>query len=160
MLLDDYVTQVQTQLSAAAALGDERTKEVAAALAGATGSAVRLAILDAIAAAVDEINASLLDNPDVLTIGLHLQGDQVQFQANRISPEPAETPTEEGEATARISLRLSEQLKSDVERAAETDSVSVNTWLVRAARAHLASGVGSGMHGIRATHRITGWISG
>ena len=45
MQLDGYVRDVAQQLTAAAALGDDRVREIATALATAAGPAVRLAIL-------------------------------------------------------------------------------------------------------------------
>ena len=69
--------------------------------------------------------------------------------------------------TPRISLRLSEALKSDVEAAAKADAVSVNTWLVRAAGHALSHrsrpGDASGASGTSTRvsgHRITGWVNG
>ena len=47
-------------------------------------------------------------------------------------------PDAEEGATARINLRLPEQLKAGVEQAAARERLSVNTWLVRVAAAALA----------------------
>jgi hypothetical protein len=46
-------------------------------------------------------------------------------------PAPAPAPTGDGEQ-ARITLRLPEQLKEAVERAAAAEGISTNAWLVRA----------------------------
>lgn len=46
-------------------------------------------------------------------------------------PQPQPLPAEDG-PSARITLRLPESLKAQVEAAAERERVSVNTWLVRA----------------------------
>jgi hypothetical protein len=51
------------------------------------------------------------------------------------SPPP---PPEGEEATARINLRLPEQLKAGIEQAASRERLSVNAWLVRVAAAALA----------------------
>ena len=45
--------------------------------------------------------------------------------------EPSSATAEDG-ASARITLRLSEALKTSVEAAAAREGVSVNTWIVRA----------------------------
>jgi hypothetical protein len=50
---------------------------------------------------------------------------------------PAPPEADEG-ATARINLRLPEQLKAGIEQAASRERLSVNAWLVRAAAAALA----------------------
>ena len=75
MRLNDGVQRVAEQLAAAAALGDERTRDVAGALAATVAPAVRLAVLEALAAAAQEINAGLLDVPGTPTVGIRLDGD-------------------------------------------------------------------------------------
>src|SRR5438309_7937763 len=136
MHLTPHLAQVQDQLTAAAALGDDRTREIAASLATAAAPAVRLAVLNALSAAADEITAALLDHPGSPTVSVRLDEDDVHISVQNTA-EPATPPTEaraeEGDTSARISLRLSEALKSDIDRAAARDGVSVNTWLVRAA---------------------------
>jgi hypothetical protein len=170
MMLDGYVRQVHDQLVAAAALGDERTQQVAGSLATAAAPAVRLAILAAVAAAADGITAALLDSPGAPTVTVHVDGDDVRVAVTSTEPEPSPTRSDDGDATARISLRLSEQLKTEVEQAAGSDGVSVNTWLVRAAGTALAPSWSSvfaaagrnATGGKRGTnsHRVTGWING
>jgi HicB family len=44
---------------------------------------------------------------------------------------PAPKPPAEDPTTARITLRLPQRLKEEIEAAAERDGVSVNTWLIR-----------------------------
>ena len=61
-------------------------------------------------------------------------------------PDPTEAApprADDGDASARISLRLSESLKTDIDVAATRDGISVNTWLVRVATAAL-NGPGPG----------------
>lgn len=167
MQLSPYVAEVRAQLTAAAALGDDATRRTAAALAAAAEPATRLAVLAAVTAAADEITAALLDSPDSPSVAVRLDGDELRIEV-RSSEASTTAPPDEAEATARISLRLSDALKSDVESAARGDAVSVNTWLVRAAARALAgnrarsgrdmSGGWDG-HGNN-PHRITGWING
>jgi hypothetical protein len=174
MHLDEHIRQVHQQLAATAALGDERTQQIAEALAGAAVPAVRLALIGALSAAADEVTAALLDAPGSPTVAVRLDGDDVRVDVAFDTGEPAAPPADEGEASARISLRLSESLKSEVERAAAQESVSVNTWLVRAAGNALrgawggwpphADWPGSGGRGGqgrgRNARRVTGWIDG
>lgn len=63
------------------------------------------------------------------------------------------------ENDARISLRLPDALKGQVEAAARGDGVSVNTWLLRAANAALAPAP-TFRHAAGSSGRITGWING
>jgi hypothetical protein len=65
---------------------------------------------------------------------------------------------DEGDNDARISLRLPESLKSQIENAARAEGVSVNSWLVRAANSALSPGQSFRAHGHGG--RITGWING
>ena len=189
MELDPHLEQVHEQLRAAAALGDERTQHIAAALATAVTPAVRLAVISALSAATDEITAALLDYPGSPAVAVRLDGDEITIDVRAAAPATAadELPRpDEGEASARISLRLSETLKNEIDAAAEREGVSVNTWLVRAAAAAIRAqsaapfggerpfSAGGGPfgpfgpgnwppHGKRPVgdaHRITGWING
>lgn len=161
MQLSPFVTQVQAQLSAAAALGDDATRRVADALSAAAEPATRLAILAAVTAAADEVTAALLDSPDASSLAVRLDGDELRIEV-RVIEAHHEAPAEDADASARISLRLSEALKADVESAAKADSVSVNTWLVRAATRALAPSRAraAGWDTRASGHRITGWVNG
>jgi hypothetical protein len=168
MQLDTYVQQVQDQLSAAAALGDDRVRELAATLASAAGPAVRLAVLGALAAAADEITAALLDSPGAPTVAVHIDTDDIRIAVTTSAAEATRPPRpDDGDTSARISLRLSEGLKAEIDAAAAQTGVSVNTWLVRAA----TTGLGSASNGPNGdiggwdyrnanAHHITGWING
>lgn len=175
MQVHPHLEQVQDQLRAAAALGDERTKQIADALATAATPAVRLAVLNSLTAAADEITAALLDFPGSPVVTIRLDGDEaaVDVHATSHTVEAEEPRRDEGEPTARISLRLTEALKTDIDAAAEQEGVSVNTWLVRAASAALdpnpfsswinagfGPGGGRGRQRRDNQHRVTGWING
>jgi hypothetical protein len=142
MQLDHHLAQVHDQLAAAAALGDERTHEIAQTLATTATTAVRLALMNAVSQAADEITAALLDYPGSPAVAVRLDGDEITVEVR--GPEPAASASEsrrdDGDPSARISLRLSEALKADIDEAADRDGVSVNTWLVRAATAALDPG--------------------
>lgn len=159
MQLSPFVAQVQTQLAAAAALGDDATRHVADALAAAAEPATRLAVLAAVTAAADEVTAALLDVPGAPSLAVRLDGDELRIEV-RVAEPVHDAPAEETDTSARISLRLSEALKSEVESAAKADSVSVNTWLVRAATRALAPSRAAGWDTRASGHRITGWING
>lgn len=177
MQIEPYIEDVAAQLRASAALGDARTQEIAAALGETAHSAIQLALMRALSAAAEEISAALFEvgAPGSPTVAAHLDGGEVAFTV-ATTDEPATPSPDDGDATARISLRLSEGLKGEIEQAAEQESVSVNTWLVRAARQLLnqrssgwtasgwspqSGGWGPGSSGGgRAGRRITGWVNG
>ena len=179
MQIGQHVEHVRHQLRTAAALGDERTQQIAASLADTIGPAVQLAVMSALSSAADEITAALLDTPGAPAVSVSLDGDGSHGDAGevRIDVRPtaldagasAEPGTDDGDATARISLRLSESLKTEIDAAARREGVSVNTWLVRtAARAavhtsahRLAQEITQdALRRAGSAHRITGWING
>jgi uncharacterized protein (DUF1778 family) len=180
MQLQSYVAQVQAHLAAAAALGDERTRQTAEALAAAAEPAMRLAVLGAVSAASDEITAALLDAPGSPAVSVRMDGEELRVEVRTAAPETEASPAPpapdaDADTSARISLRLSEVLKSEIEAAAKTESVSVNTWLVRVASRALAhsraaaggptwpggaAGFAFDARGKNSAHRITGWVNG
>ncbi|MGI8921786.1 MAG: toxin-antitoxin system HicB family antitoxin [Solirubrobacteraceae bacterium] len=167
MQFDELIHRVCDQLATSAALGDEGTQQIAATLATTVEPAVRLAIMDALADAADEITAALLDVPGGPVVAVRLDGDQLRVDVTRGQPQAAARSADDGDASARISLRLSEALKADLEAAAGRDGLSVNSWLVRAATDALAAGSGSLSWGRSGpggrshnSQRITGWVNG
>ncbi len=175
MQLNDYVGQVHDQLVAAAALGDDRTQQIAATLTGTAGPAVRLAILAALSDAAEEITAALLDSPGSPTVTVRLDGEDVRVEVVGTEPGPGASPPtrpDEGDASARITLRLPESLKADIEQSAGGEGISVNTWLLRAAQGALNGTWRSGWGPNTGTaapggarrggnpHHLSGWING
>jgi hypothetical protein len=169
MQIDTHLSRVHEQLVAAAALGDDRTREIADALSTAAVPALRLALLAAVSEIADEITAALLDHPGSPAVTVRIDHDEVAVDVRAIAPPDdaahAARPAD-GEANARISLRLSDALKAGIDAAAERDGVSVNTWLVRAAASAIAPGApgdGRGERGRGRRHEaqhISGWING
>lgn len=140
MNLDPYVEAIQRQLVAAAETGGVEARALAAQLAGALESAVRLSLQDALASAVSEISVELAPG----SVELRLRGRDPEFvvtlpaadSQHRADPErlPASIALEvEQGATARINLRLPERLKMRVDAAATAAGLSLNAWLVRVA---------------------------
>jgi hypothetical protein len=167
MQLGTYVGQLQDQLAAAASLGDEQTRRIAEGLAAAAGPAIQLAVLDAVSAAAEEITAALLDSPGAPAVAVRLDGHELAVDVRATAAdEPAPSPADDGDANARISLRLPEALKSEIEAAAKRADVSVNTWLNRTALGALAwpGRPAWPEHPAHAdgpaAHRITGWLNG
>jgi len=167
MQVQPYVSQVQSQLSAAAALGDDTTRATASALAAAAEPAVRLAVLGAVSSAADEITSALLDSPGAPAVSVRIDRDDLRIEVHvceAVEPvvdDPAAGP-DEADPTARISLRLSDALKGQIEAAARADAVSVNGWILRAASLALSGAArGRGRSaGTAAGHRVTGWFNG
>jgi hypothetical protein len=163
MDLTPYVENLRRELEVAADAGGEDARALAARLTAALEPAVRLMLLDALAAAADEVTRELAPG----SIELRLRAGEPDFV---VTPAPAEeaveqaplAPTEDEEgATARINLRLPERLKAGVERAASREHLSVNAWLVRAAAAAIARadpGRRPPQRGGRIGDAYTGWV--
>src|SRR3954462_5907632 len=133
MDLSDYVDSLRKALTAAAAAGGEQAREPARRLADTIGPAVRLAVLDALAAMAAEVTAALEGSQ----VDIRVRGRDPEVVVVRAEHEPHREPADDepGEddgSQARISLRLPEQLKTRAEAAAAASGVSLNAWLVRA----------------------------
>jgi Arc-like DNA binding domain len=170
MQIEPYVSQVQAQIAAAAAIGDDAAKAVAEALSVASGPAVRWAVMGAVSAAADEITAALLDCPGAPSVAIRLDGEELRVDVRPNESEPGDAGEEQAamaddtDSTARISLRLPEAMKGQMELVARSSGVSVNTWIIQAISKTLA---GSGSYRRRgspwdsgAGQRLTGWING
>jgi hypothetical protein len=155
MDLTPYVEGLRRDLLTAAAAGTDEIRRTADLLATALDPAVRLAILDALSAAMADVTAAL---PDV-TVELRMHGREPRVAVDTVEPEPAAPvpAAEEADGTARITLRLPESIKARTEEAASREGVSVNSWLVRAVVQALD---GPRPGSARAGRRITGYARG
>jgi len=143
MDLTTYVERLRSELGVTEAVGE---------------AAVRLTLLDALSAAADELTREIAP----ATVELRLRGGEPEFV---VTPVPADEPAPEvappeGE-TARINLRLPEQLKAGVEQAATHEGLSVNSWLVRAVNTALTNrdpGRRPAPRGGRVGESFTGWV--
>ncbi len=132
MDLSEYAESLRREITSITKFAGEDIARAAEMISETLDSSVRLALLDVLTAAAEEITASL----DEATIDVRLTGTQPEFvvtvahTASETAPEPGEAGEEAG--SARVTLRLSESLKARVEAAAVTAGLSVNAWLVRA----------------------------
>jgi hypothetical protein len=173
MELEPYVATLRQELAAAAEMAGPEARELAERLSVPLESAARLALLEALSAAADEITRDLAPG----SVHVRLRGREPSFVvtpalpdffAEPVTPAPAALPpvpadADEG-ATARINFRLAESLKGRIEQAADRAGLSVNSWLTRAAAAALESGDPArgterrGARGARGDERFTGWV--
>jgi hypothetical protein len=160
MDLTQYVEKLRGDLAVAADAGGDDARALADRLTASLESAIRLMLLDALSAAADEITRELAPG----SVELRLRSGEPDFvvtpapgdESIETAPdEPAPAPPEGDEAaTARINLRLPEQLK-----AGSGERLSVNSWLVRAAAAALApDDRRPRQRGGRVGQGYTGWV--
>jgi hypothetical protein len=159
MLLAPIVDGLSEDLKRAAALGGEDIRQAAEMLVDALGPAVRLRILDALQQAGEELTASL---PGA-TVEMQLQGRDpvltMSFSRGTAPGAAEEAAASGGDAEmARLTLRLPEGLKNQVERAAGNAGVSINTWLVEAAAQALSLRLPPAPR--RGAKRMTGFVRG
>ncbi|MDA2811367.1 histidine kinase [Nocardiopsis sp. RSe5-2] len=179
MDLTPYVDDLRRQLLAAAEAGGEDTRVIAERLSAALDPAARLALLDALSSAADEITRDVAPG----SVEVRLRGGQADFivtpppsdpaptgdaapaaprHHGDVTPEPAAAPPPEADdgGTSRITLRLPDRLKPRVEEAARLEGLSVNAWLVRAVGAALDPGArGTDRNaGRRVGRGYTGWV--
>jgi hypothetical protein len=176
MDLTPYLSQLREDLTAAASAGDERTRQIAAALGAALEPAARLAIMNALADLAAEVTAALEDR----IVEVRLDGRDVRVTVSTPPgtgawrgpgsrgegpPDPDAPPfTDAGGDIRRMTLRLIDQLKAQAERAAAEQGVSLNAWISQAVADALR---GESWHASRwspgerhGRSRIKGWVQG
>jgi len=164
MDITPYVISLRTELANAAELGGDEARALAERLTAPMESAFRLALLEALSAATDEITRDLAPG----SVELRLRGREPGFL---VTPPPVEhaavaaepvvvPPPDDDGALTRINLRLPDQLKGRIEAAAARDGLSVNAWLVRAATTAVQSTdpAREPSRAPRGGQRFTGWV--
>src|SRR5690242_7023392 len=149
MDLNPYVDDLRRELAVAAEAGGADARALADRLVAPLESAVRLMLLDALSAAADEITGELAPG----AVELRLRSGAPEFVVTPpappadegaagpdvpLPPAPPPPPDAPDGGTARINLRLPEQLKASAEQAAAREGLSVNAWLIRAVAAAVA----------------------
>ncbi|MHC9297224.1 histidine kinase [Mycobacterium sp. LTG2003] len=156
MDLQPYVDAVRHELAVAAAAGGPEAEALAQRLTAPLESALRLAMLEALSEAAEQITRELAPG----SVEVRLRGRDPEFTVETALPEATTTSVvpevdDDGGGTWRVTLRLPEGLRTAVDAAARRDGISVNAWLVRA--------VGAALRGPAQTARATdktfsGWV--
>jgi hypothetical protein len=165
MDLTPYVESLRRQLAVAADAGGDDARTLAERLTAPLEPAIRLTLLDALSAAAEELTRELAPGsvelrlragePELVVIPAPADAQPEAAAAER---SPALPDADEG-ATARINLRLPEQLKAGVEQAAGRERLSVNAWLVRVlADAVAPADARPGRRSGRIGETYTGWV--
>ncbi|GGK00156.1 hypothetical protein GCM10010123_32580 [Pilimelia anulata] len=172
MDLTPYVNNLGREFATLAEAGGDEARALVERLTGSLESAIRMALLDALSAAADEITRDLAPG----SVELRLRGRDPSFvvalpSAEPLDPDPGDAagaadsdPPIDGDGpAARINVRLPEQLKAAIEEAAAGEGRSVNAWLVRSAATALQRSERDQRgplpaSGKRARQRFTGWV--
>src|SRR5712691_445711 len=136
MELSQYVEGLRRELGTLTRFAPAEIVQLADQLAEALESSVRLTLLDVLSAAAAEITEHL----DETVIDVRLNAGEPEFVVIAVAtqaPEPVASPAadtaSDDAGTARMTLRLSESLKTKIEAQAAAAGMSVNSWLAHAA---------------------------
>jgi hypothetical protein len=125
MLISHYLEGVKGDLEGLGNLGGDEFSQFAARLIEAAGPALRTRLLECLDVVVAEHN-SIAGRQD---LEVQVTGDEITLR-RVVSEEGATAPP--GELTARIALRLPEELKEKIEELAQQHGASTNGWIIRA----------------------------
>ncbi len=151
MQMAHHIHAIQEDLAAAASLAaDEATVEAGRRLTQALGSSLHLRLLDVVSEAALALSDSVPGRIEVRLAGR--DPELVYVEEEEAEPEPTQ-PGADDSFSARITLRLPEGLKAQIEVAANIEGASVNTWIVRA----LQRGLEPRTRSVRTGRRLSGY---
>jgi len=113
-----------SDVTALGELGDEAAAEAAGRMVAILERSVPRRVLELLSEVAAELSTELPEG----RVEIRLAGDDVEFTYVEERP-PA--PKSDAELSARITLRLPEQLKARIEESASHEGVSVNGWVLR-----------------------------
>ena len=168
MDLGGYVDTLRHELTVAARAAGPDAEELADRLTAPLEAATRLVLQEAVSDAAEEISRELAPG----SVDVRLRGRDLGFvvtptpqdrttsmlipPAAPRSPESTRDTAEGG--TARLTVRLMDQLKAEVEAAADREGLSVNAFLVRMLAAAVQSGSPTPRPPTDGGSRISGWV--
>ena len=147
MKMSSVVDGLLSDVTAVGELGDAQVADAAERIAAVLARSLPSRILDLLSEAAGELARELPQGH----IDVHVGGDDVELVY--VDDDPA-TPESDAELNARITLRLSDQLKARVEESASRQGLSVNGWVLRTLER--GASVSTHSHG-RAGSRLRGY---
>jgi hypothetical protein len=151
MEMAHHIHAIQEDLAAAASLAtDEATVEAGRRLTQALGSSLHLRLLDVVSEAALALSGSV---PGRIEVRLAGRDPELVYIEEEEEPERTQTASADDAFSARITLRLPEGLKAQLEVAANLEGTSVNAWIVRA----LQRGLEPRTRSVRTGRRLSGY---
>ncbi|MEV5977937.1 hypothetical protein [Streptomyces sp. NPDC052114] len=162
MDLAPFVARLNRAVAAAGTAGGEEAEAFLERFAVPLESAIRLALLEVVSAAAEEITSELTPGGSVDVV---LRGSDPGFSvtppAGEATAPPAPAPSAGDGAMARVTLRIPESVKLQVDEVAGLEGLSANAWLARVVTAAVAgTGSGAGSRtggGVRIDQGYSGW---
>jgi hypothetical protein len=145
-----FIEGLQEDLRELAQIGGDELVHAARRLEGAVKQSATLRLIDALTQVALDLSSQLPNGH----IDVRLSGQDPELVYVEETSEEAPAPSGEDGLSSRITLRLPDSLKASVERAAEAEGASVNTWIVRALQRAVSGGGG---RAVRSGKRITGF---
>ncbi|MGO9559493.1 MAG: hypothetical protein ACLPQS_06285 [Acidimicrobiales bacterium] len=164
MQLSSTIEGISDDLRRAGAVGGDDTRRIAELLVSSVETSIRVHLLDALHEAARELSDSFpgadveirLEGRDpVLTLVI---ADQQAAAASEGSEQERMAGYADDEL-ARLTLRLPEGLKGQIENVASRAGASLNSWVVSALARTLETPMGS-QPGRRMPRRMTGYVQG
>jgi hypothetical protein len=124
MKMSLVVDGLLSDVTAVGELGDAHVADATERIAAVLARSLPSRILDLLSEVAGELARELPQG----RVDIHVGGDDVELVY--IEDDPT-TPESDAELTARITLRLSDQLKTRVEESASRQGLSVNGWVLR-----------------------------
>jgi hypothetical protein len=145
-----FIEGLQEDLRELAQIGGDELVHAARRLEGAVKQSATLRLIDALTQVALDLSSQLPNGH----IDVRLSGQDPELVYVEEAGEEAAAPSGDDGLSSRITLRLPDSLKASVERAAEAEGASVNTWIVRALQRAVSGGGG---RAVRSGKRITGF---
>ena len=138
MQLSLTIDGLRSDITALTSLGDEATSRAGERIAAALGPVATVRFLELLGQAAVEVSSQLGRGH----VELRVAGDDASLvvMAEHDAGAADASATEEAELSARVTLRLPEQLKARIEEAADREGSSTNTWIVRALNRAVSGG--------------------
>ena len=150
MELSRHVQAIQSDLEAVSALGDDAAAEAARRLSDALESSLQLRLLDFLT----EATLTLNDQLPASHVEVRLAGRDAELVVvEHTDADNGAAPAPGDDLSARITLRLPEGLKAQIESAASREGISANAWIVRA----LARALEPRLSRVRTGNRLQGF---